>query len=158
MLKAWFAIVWVIVIGAPSVEASPFVLKDANTIVAVCEAKDPQYREAYCFTYLVAVSEVYFLSNPTCSRPDNGQFLVKVLENVMVSTRAMTEQELASQSAVNVVYQAIAKAHPCQTVEKSIAPNAEACRAGLATLSNAWVNDFQKQAILELLRNNGCLN
>ena len=157
MLRILIATVWLAVVGAPSAHADQFVLKDANAVASVCVSKD-YLADNICFTYVAAVAEMYFLSNPSCPHPDSHQFMGAVLENIIATTKAMNPQQLANETSVNVVYQAIAKAHPCQIVEKSNAPNPEACKAGFAALGNAWIRDVQKQAILELLRNKRCLN
>ena len=157
MLRIWIAIGWAAFVSAPPAHAEQFVLKDVNALTAVCVSKD-YLADNTCFTYVVAVAEMYFLSNPSCAHPDYQQFMGAVAENIITSTKAMSPQQRASETSINVVYQAIVKAHPCPTIEKSSAPNPEACKAGLTALGNEWISDIQKQAILELLRNKGCLN
>ena len=157
MLRIWTAIVWLAVVCSQPAHADKFVLRDANAVVAACESKDTRITDAYCFTYVVAVAEMYFLSNPSCLRPDYRQFMGAVLENIIVSTRAMNPQQLASETSVNVVYQAIAKAHPCQISERSNVLSPEACQKVFAVLSNPFTPSIEKQVLFELLRNKGCL-
>ena len=69
----------------------------------------------------------------------------------------MSTQELETEAAASVVFRAVTIAYPCQDAAQSKAPNQEACKAGFDILGNAWANSFQKQAVLETLRNSGCL-
>jgi hypothetical protein len=139
----------------------PYKLSQASALVRVCELEKANSFGETCLSYVTAISDMYFLMYPQCKRPDLIAFNTQVYDNIRIIAGSMSKQKLESESAVSIVYQAVATAYPCQVVAETQArqaPDAVKCKKGMELLGNDWANSFQKQAVLELLRNSGCLN
>jgi hypothetical protein len=143
-----------------TLQLGPYKLSQAAKLVSVCSLGKPNAMGANCLSYVTAISDMYFYMNPQCARPDQVAFDIQVYKNITIIVGAMSKDRIASESAVSIVFQAVTTAYPCKAVEQAPAnpkPDASACKKGLEYLGNEWANSFEKQAVLEILRNSGCL-
>lgn len=132
-------------------------LSTVKPLARLCSLDSVDAEYSNCQSYVTAISDMYFLINPKCVRPDSFNFRLQVLVNVKSIIASMPIDRLDTESAASVVLQAATIAYPCPNVSKSTVPNQDACKEGLKFLGNQFANSFEKQAILELLRNSGCL-
>lgn len=139
-------------------EMPTYHLSQASTLERLCSLNKSNAYHVSCLSYVTAISDIYFLQNPQCRRPDALTFNEKVFQNIKSIIDSIPVAKRETEYAASVVFQAVSLANPCQknTVVKS--PDKNVCQKGIAELENQWVNSYQKQALLEILRNRGCLN
>ena len=148
-------VIGLFIIATSPARADQYALDDATWLRKVCV--DDEKGFFTCIQYLSAIADVYFLLHPTCRRPD-GTFVYEALvAKVQEKTRAMTVQQQAQMTSAGVAYSSVAEVHPCQVPGKSSLNFERDCRPFWEGLSSKLLDSFQKQAILETLRNRGCL-
>lgn len=144
-----------------NLQLGPYKLSQASTLVSVCSLGKKDSMGANCLSYVTAISDMYFFMNPQCARPDLLAYNTQVYKNISIIAGSMSQDQIASESAVSIVYHAVMTAYPCQVAAQTSEkpkPDPTACKEGLEYLGNEWASSFKKQAVLELLRNSGCLN
>ena len=135
----------------------PYNPSTVSALVKVCTLNTAGAKGSDCLSYVRAISDLYFLMNPQCNRPDLIAFDSQVSQNIKSIVSSIPPNMRDKEFAATVVYQAVSRANPCQA---NAAPNVRdqsACKSGIDVLSNPWANDFLKQAVLEKMRSNGCL-
>lgn len=144
-----------------TLSVGPYKLSELKALIQVCSLREKLSTDQNCLSYVTAVSDMYFYMNPQCQRPDRIAFEDQIYSNMRIIVGAMPQTTVENNSAVSVVFQAMTSAYPCHVISQKPAeplPNQEECKKGMELLGHAWVNSFQKQAVLEMLRNSGCLN
>jgi hypothetical protein len=111
-----------------------------------------------CMVYVMAVTDVYFLMYPQCVRPPDIEFRLQVMNKLSAAIANIPADQYETNEAASVVWSTIAGVHPCAASAQSAKPNKKECDKGFALLGDKWINSFQKQAVLEKMRNAGCLN
>lgn len=135
----------------------PYSLSPLSALESICTLDNASKKSVACISYVRAISDVYFLQHPTCSRPDLISFDIQVERNIKTIFDAIPQENRKKQYAVTVVLQAVSRASPCETNAVPNVAERNACKKGIDVLVNPWTNDYVKQATLEKMRNTGCL-
>lgn len=135
----------------------PYEPSPVSTLLKVCTLNTTGQKSSDCMSYVRGISDLYFIMNPQCSRPDLIAFDDQVSRNIESIVKSIPQNMRDKEFAATVVFQAVSRANPCQANAVPNVVNHTACKKGLEVLSNAWANEDMKKVVLEKMRNIGCL-
>ena len=155
------SVMWIVMFlafGFPSqLTAARLEPADTNWLKRVCLNQDSN---AYivCTGYLLSMADVYFSTNVSCPRPEVLPFTDKLLQRLREVNFLLKKQP--KYFAALVVLKAISEINPCPAADAIVKDKQQDCTQMLNLVSSnnfQFLDNFQKQMVLETLRNRGCL-
>jgi hypothetical protein len=136
---------------------SPYTPVTAEIIEKIC---GNQKSDKLCDSYFRGSVDAYLAQHRDCVAGDFVTFLSSVRTAVLYKISALDDSSKQQTWAPDVIAFTLAGMLQCDPVAPMpgiTKPNPEACAAGLSYLNEEYVSSYQKQAVLEILRNKGCL-
>lgn len=127
--------------------------RDAKYLNRVCNVESKSTIE--CLSYIQGVVDAYRANNPSC-QISAGLPLLLMLDMPRFSGNLIVQGD-GNFPAGEAVYTAAGLMAGCNAPQQAQPMDKKACAAGFEALDDDWISSYQKQALLELLRNKGCL-
>jgi hypothetical protein len=150
-------IVLAVVSVAKAQSPEDYIPVNAQILENVCNQSG---QEMLCESYFRGVVDTYLAQYPSC-KAGNFMSFISSVRDATLSTIRLLDPDMKSQThASSIVAAVLVSTKICQptaTIEPQKKALPETCIKGLSFLSQKFADSYQKQAVLEILRNSGCL-